>query len=347
MAKLIDPEWRRLLTCPDAEAFGAITSRRAQSHDAPLVTIVTPSYNQAEYIGETLRSVLLQDYPRIEYLVLDGGSKDGSVEIIRRYEKWLWWVSERDRGQTDAINKGWRRAAGEYLAWLNSDDIYLPGAITRAVAALEANPDALATYGDGLWITEGTEPIMVQRTVPLDATGMLRNDRRHGIPQPTVFLRRKTLDAVGLLDEALMGCMDREYWYRIALTGSLLRRGGPPLACLRWQPQMKTRCQLVVNATEGLAVFERTLDSPLCPPAVVRQRNPIYARCWQLLGDAYWNERRDWRSAARHYLHALRIRPDAVLQELAWRGIVWAYMSLVPTAARRWIHAHRHPDEES
>ncbi len=107
----------------------------------PSVSIVTPSLNQRQFIEETIRSVLLQGYPDLEYIIIDGGSTDGSLEIIKKYEPWLAYrVSERDRGQSHAINKGWQRARGEILAWLNSDDTYNPGAIRCAVEALRANP---------------------------------------------------------------------------------------------------------------------------------------------------------------------------------------------------------------
>ena len=123
--------------------------------DLPLVSIVTPSYNQAAFLEETIRSVLEQDYPRVEYIIIDGGSTDGSAEIIQRYaDRLAYWVSERDRGQTDAINKGFARATGSILAWLNSDDTYQPGALREAVDYLLAHPDVGMVYGDGNFIDE-------------------------------------------------------------------------------------------------------------------------------------------------------------------------------------------------
>ena len=118
----------------------------------PLVSIVTPSYNHGRYIEETIQSVLNQDYPNLEYLVIDGGSSDNTVEILKKYEGRLTWISEKDRGQADAINKGFRMANGEILAWLNSDDTYLPGAVQHSVRYLEAHSEVAMLYGEGYHI---------------------------------------------------------------------------------------------------------------------------------------------------------------------------------------------------
>src|SRR5262245_40759296 len=120
----------------------------SESFAWPRVTVVTPSFNQGAFIEETIRSVLLQDYPNLEYLVVDGGSTDSTLEVIKTYEPWIdYWVSERDRGQTHAINKGFSRATGEILAWLNSDDTYEPHAIRTVVRHMMAT-GAVVTYGN-------------------------------------------------------------------------------------------------------------------------------------------------------------------------------------------------------
>src|SRR5262245_56312998 len=156
-------------------------------NDLPLVSIITPSFNQARYIEATIQSVLSQDYPNIEYLIIDGGSTDGTVEIIKKHEGRLaWWVSEQDKGQTDAINKGFARAGGQILAWLNSDDTYEPGAISKAVRYLVDHPEMGMVYGDCNFINEEGHMIGKFGSAQTDYR-LLRQGYVH-IPQQTMFL---------------------------------------------------------------------------------------------------------------------------------------------------------------
>ncbi len=167
----------------------------------PLVTIVTPSYNQVRFLEATLRSVLDQDYPSIEYLVVDGASTDGSVEIIRRYANRLtWWISEKDSGQPEAVNKGLQRARGEFVGWLNSDDIYLPGAVSAAVKVFQSHPEAGLVYGDALAIDSDGKPFNLMRARQYTLADLLAFNI---ICQPAAFMRRSVLDEVGYLNPSL------------------------------------------------------------------------------------------------------------------------------------------------
>jgi glycosyltransferase involved in cell wall biosynthesis len=181
----------------------------------PLVSVITPSFNQARFLEETIKSVLAQGYPRIEYIIVDGGSTDGSLEIIKGYAKHLaWWVSEPDRGQTDAINKGFNRANGEILAWLNSDDTYEEGAVSQAVAFLSNNSDVGMVYGDANLIDEQGEII---GRFPAKQTDLRRLMRGYvHIPQQASFFRSNLWHKVGPLDPTFFFAMDYDLWVRLA-----------------------------------------------------------------------------------------------------------------------------------
>ena len=180
-----------------------------------LVSIVTPSFNQDRYIEETIRSVLAQDYPDIEYLIVDGGSTDNTVNIIRKYEdKLAAWVSEPDRGQTDAINKGFACAKGDILAWINSDDTYEPGAVSAAVKYLQEHPDTGMVYGDCNYIDESGDVIGKFNAAQTDYR-LLRRGYTH-IPQQTMFFRASLWKQIGPLDPSFYFAMDYDLWTRIA-----------------------------------------------------------------------------------------------------------------------------------
>lgn len=185
------------------------------AHQPPLVSIITPSFNQANFLEETIQSVLSQDYPNLEYLIVDGGSTDGSREIIARYQDRLaWWVSEPDKGQTDALNKGFSQARGEILAWLNSDDTYLPGAISAAAAYLQQHPEAGMVYGDANLIDASGQVI---GKFPARQTSYRRLRRGHvHIPQQSAFFRAKLWGEVGPLDPTFYFAMDYDLWVRLA-----------------------------------------------------------------------------------------------------------------------------------
>lgn len=219
----------------------------------PLVTIVTPSYNQGRFIEETILSVLTQDYPNIEYIVVDGGSNDQTLDILKKYRNRLTWFSEKDHGQTDAINKGLRMAKGEIVAYLNSDDTYLPGAISRAVQYLtNENPSALFVYGEGYHIT--AEGAIIER-YPTEPFNAERLAETCFICQPATFWKREVIDTLGLFDEDLHFAMDYEYWIRLARHYGSLGHIRDYLANSRFYPETKTMSKRLEAHAEILEVI--------------------------------------------------------------------------------------------
>jgi glycosyltransferase involved in cell wall biosynthesis len=203
----------------------------------PTVSIITPSFNQAAYIEETIRSVLLQNYQALEYIIIDGGSTDGTLDILRRYERWVQWVSEPDRGQTDAINKGMRLARGEVLAYLNSDDTYLPGAIDTVAHHLATHPEVGLVYGDCFAVnTDG----VAFGTIHGHSYNLRRMIMRgEFVPQQAAFWSRQVMDLIGLFDANLHYCMDHDYFIR---TGQhfAVHYIPQPLATFRFHASSKT-----------------------------------------------------------------------------------------------------------
>jgi glycosyltransferase involved in cell wall biosynthesis len=221
------------------------------SERLPLVSIVTPSYNQVGYLEQTLQSVLSQQYPHIEYIVIDGGSTDGSIEIIDRYANQLaYWVSEPDEGQTDAINKGFKYAHGDILAWLNSDDLYRPGAVAEAVEFFRDHPEAGMVYGDADYINDSGEVIGQFPAAQTDYK-RLRRGYVH-IPQQASFFRARLWQMVGPLDPSFYFALDYDLWVRIAA-----------LAPIRYTPRTWAAFRLHRDA-KSLAEADR------CWPEMIR-----------------------------------------------------------------------------
>jgi len=261
----------------------------------PLVTIVTPSYNQGRFIRATIESVLAQDYPAIEYIIMDGGSTDETDTIAGEYKGRLTFISEPDRGQSHAINKGFRMARGEIVSWLNSDDIILPGAVGHAVRTLAGNPRLGAVYGEGYTIDEdgnvtgrfaATEPFNLWKLVYLSDY----------ILQQTVYFRRSVVDDVGYVDEQLNWGMDwdllirigkkypmayipeymgsvREYDTAKSFSGGF-RRIRELAAIMRRHGQIKFAPGML---TYGLDTLHRKLSTLIPVPVIQRAMDPIFS----------------------------------------------------------------------
>jgi glycosyltransferase involved in cell wall biosynthesis len=280
--------------------------------DQPLVSIITPSYNQAAFLEQTLRSVLDQDYPNLEYLVVDGGSDDGSVEIIKRYESRLaWWVSEKDRGQAEAINKGLARAKGDYVTWLNSDDFYLPGAIRSAVEVLQARPETALVYGDVLAVDATGKVTKVLRYANWGLEGLMGFNI---IGQPAVFMRRSALERAGTLDLSYHYLLDHQLWLRVAQQGAM-QYVPQQWAAARFHSQSKNVAASANFGKEAYRIVEWMQGQPA-------------------LSETYWRlERKIWAGA--HRINA-RYLLDADRPREAF-GAYWKSLRAdAPTALKEW-----------
>ena len=291
----------------------------------PRISIVTPSYNQADFLEATIRSILLQRYPNLEYMVIDGGSQDDSISIIRKYEPWLaYWVSEPDRGQSHAINKGWERVSGELVAYLNSDDFYYPSAIGKVAEVWKKDP-TVAVIAGGIAAVDETgcklneKRPFLRGASPLDLSLLDPSD--WFLPQQSLFFVREHMDSVGRrLKEELHYTMDRELMYRICQRGKILLVDDT-LAGDRHHSQSKRLSQTIrMYAEDGAALA-------LCDwggPQAVRQRKQV-ARARLAQGHYYYSKRVPSRlSSFAHFSLAAFYRPSYLLQGKFARTIVSA-----------------------
>ena len=230
----------------------------------PRVSIVTPSYNQGQFIEETIRSVLLQGYPNLEYIIIDGGSTDGSVDIVRKYEPWLaYWVSEPDRGQAHAINKGFAQANGEIMAWLNSDDLLCPHAVRRVVNAFlkNANLDVICGFRK---VINRDGNVTSYLAYPPSIDDVLK--RWCIVAQETVFWRRRVWEHIGPLDEGFAYAFDYEYWQRMLANGYEFVLLPYFLGCFRHHEASKGATMNHVRNSELKEVYQRYFDTDHLPP---------------------------------------------------------------------------------
>lgn len=226
-------------------------------NEFPKISIVTPSYNQGAFIERTIRSVLNQNYPNLEYIIIDGGSTDDSTEIIKRYQdKLAYWVSEKDRGQAHAINKGFRRATGDIVGWLNSDDEYCPGALETVAKTFTANNDVDFVFGNRITVDENGRILRDERHTRFSFSALVLYGMI--VSQPASFWKRELFEKYGYLDESKRFCMDYDFFCRIGahIKAKHIRKH---LARFRRHPSSKSSTIRKVALEEHRQIRERYL----------------------------------------------------------------------------------------
>ncbi len=272
------------------------------SEREPLVSVVVPCLNRAHFLGPTLESILQQDYPRIECIVVDGGSSDGTIEVLERYADRLRWVSEPDEGHADAINKGWGMSSGTILAWLNADDVWdVPKAVGRAVAYLKENPGVDVVYGDCGSIDEAGDPVGMTYLHEWDLEYAVVNCD-HCIPQPAAFIRRSILERVGWLDPAFISKKDHELWLRIGMIGRI-EHLPTVLAQERNQPGYLSE-RGDVTAKACIALTRKFYSLGDIPDPILTKRRRALSNAHLRAADYAWEDGRHWGFALLHLVRS-------------------------------------------
>jgi len=250
------------------------------------ISIVTPSYNQGQFIEETIRSVLLQGYPDLEYIIIDGGSTDKTVEIIRKYEPWItFWTSEPDNGQTNAINKGFKRSTGEIVAWLNSDDLYVADALVIAAKVFAEQPGTAAVYGDMDTINAEDTILSHIKSCDFDLGKLYRGNY---IPQPASFINAEAMKKVGYLDERFHYVMDYDLWINLGQGQGIIRHIPKTLARFRLHNCSKSVSQREAFWPETFMALDLSLKRDASDASLTEI---AYSRMLQLLIFSHFPQR--------------------------------------------------------
>jgi glycosyltransferase involved in cell wall biosynthesis len=303
--------------------------------ERPLVSIVTPSYNQARFLEETIRSVLDQDYPAVEYIVVDDGSSDDSVEVIRRYEDRLaWWTTQPNAGQVAAINRGFERSTGDLMGFLNSDDTLLPGALSAMVEALTADPELLLVYGDALYTDERSRETGYLPSRDFDVVQMVRACDNH-VVQPSSLWRREAWQQAGPFDERAYYFFDFEFF--LQLDPRRVKRLPKSLATYRIHPEAKSTGAQArrLAADHARLADEFFARGPL--PAAARPHAREGRATAYLLASEFAYEGLELGLARRYVLTGLRLWP----RRASPRWISLAAKTFLPSAVVARLRARR------
>ncbi|HXD33272.1 MAG TPA: glycosyltransferase family 2 protein [Pyrinomonadaceae bacterium] len=289
--------------------------------DLPLVSVVTPAYNQADFLRDTLESVLSQDYPNIEHQVIDDGSTDSTPEILKEYADRIFVESHQNRGQTSTINKGWERAKGDIVTWLNSDDTFLPGAVSTAVNYFEEHPDVDIVFGDTLFTQADGTPIEPSKKRAEFDYRTFVVECANPIAQPSAFIRRKVIDDVGLLDPKFYYFMDWDFWLRAGLHHRIEYFPGL-YSTYRLHKDSKTVAQANKAAPELQYMYRKFFARDDLPDEV-RAWEPRAMSNMFFTSAGYYLEGKNPKDARQMAWKALQSDPGAVLRPESMRKFVY------------------------
>ncbi len=294
---------------PTAGAFWAIKNFQSKENNPqlPLVTIITPAYNRAAYLDETIQSILLQDYPNIEYIVLDDGSKDNTKDVLEKYSGRLTWESQTNMGETGTVNKGFKMAHGEIIAVVNSDDPLLPGAVSTAVSFMQANPGIIVAYPDWNYIGPDSKITGHIQVPEYDYLFMVR--RHHCSPGPGAFIRRNVIELAGGRDPEFKYVADFEFWLRLGLYGKFARIP-KTLATFRVHPDSASvSAKGRAMADEHIQLVRRFYTNPDIPKEVIKVRAQAFAWAYWVAGVSAGSL---YRLAIKYYIAALLFYPPII-----------------------------------
>ena len=289
----------------------------------PRITIITPSFQQAEFLDQTIESVLSQNIEDLEYLIADGGSSDGSVDIIRRHENRLtWWISEKDSGQSDAVNKGLQHATGDIIGWINSDDYFLPGTLSFVQEYFASHPEIGLIFGDLLAVDENSKPINLIRYGSWELADLLRFEV---IGQPSVFFRRSLLDQSGLLDTSFDLLMDLQFWLKIA-SFTRVKYVAKTLAAARYHSKAKNMSKGALYEEDVFRIVEWMKTEPRLKIYWKKDQRRISAGAYHLSA-FYITEGKLWKRAFISYVKCFWLNPGYISRD--WRRFLYTFANML------------------
>jgi len=286
----------------------------------PLVSVVTPSYNQISFIGRTIESVINQTYPNVEHVIVDGGSRDGTLELLKNYEdKYnMRWISEPDQGQSQAINKGFRMSEGEIIGWVNSDDTLEPDAAERAVNYISINSNVDWVFGDCLVIDENDQILFRQTSQKFDLKKLITE--KQYIFQPTVFFNERILKEIGFIDERLHFTMDYDFFIRLGL--SYQSRYIPHvMASRRIHSDAKTVKADVAFEEEAIKTLKKVFKDNRVPKDILSCKNQAFSNRYFRKGIGHFNKGL-YKEARRDLYHAVKVHPELFFSRKGVIGIL-------------------------